>query len=39
MTKTSLPTLPQHNAGSIISSCAAVAVSLCFSGGLWMIMR
>lgn len=39
MTKTNRPTLSHYNAGSIISSCAAVAVSLCFSGGLWMIMR
>ena len=39
MTKSSLPTLRAHDPGSIVSSCAAVAVSLFVSGGLFMIMR
>ena len=33
------PTLPTHDAGSIISSLAGFAVAVFFAGGAWMLMR
>ncbi len=33
------PMLRTHGVGSIVSSCAALAVSVFFAGGMWLVMR
>ncbi len=33
------PTLRTRNVGSIVSSCAALAVSVFLAGGMWLVMR
>ena len=38
-TQTPIPTLHTRNVGSIVSSCAALAVSVFFAGGMWLVMR
>ncbi len=38
-TPTKTPTLPTRGVGSIVSSFAALAVSVFFAGGMWMVMR
>lgn len=38
-TRTATPTLRTRDVGSIVSSCAAFAVSLVFAGGVWLAMR
>ncbi len=38
-TQTKTPTLRTRGVGSIVSSCAALAVSVFFAGGMWMVMR
>lgn len=37
--QTKMPALPTRNVGSIVSSCAAFAVSVFFAGGMWLVMR
>ncbi len=38
-TQTNPPTLRTRGLGSIASSCAALAVSVFFAGGMWLVMR
>ena len=38
-TPTKTPTLRTRGVGSIVSSCAALAVSVFFAGGMWLVMR
>ena len=38
-TPTKLPTLPARDLSSILINCAAILFTVCFAGGLWMVMR
>ena len=37
--QTNTPMLRSRDLGSIVSSCAALAVSVVLAGGMWLVMR
>ena len=38
-TQPKAPTLQKRDMGSIVTNCIALAVSVCFAGGAWIVMR